>query len=803
MGSSLGDLGLDIRTGFRQLRRAPGVAAAAVLTLAIGIGATTAVFSFVAAVLAVSQPVDDMERRVALWSHNRGETETKRAVSPGDFLDWRERATTLDDVVATRSRSFNLSGAGLPLRVGGNEVSVGYLEFFRWMPAAGRTFVDEDARPGAPRVAILSEKFWRTQLASATGLVGRTIRLDEEPVTVIGILPPHPAGDGIYVPLRLDEARGERSARSLFVWAHLKDGRTIERARSEMEAIGRALENEHPGTNRGWTVNTRPLQEEFVGSQARLAFGMLFAMAVAVLLVGCVNIANLLLARGVARQGEIAVRMAMGAAGWRLVRQLFVESAVMAGLGGLASLLVARAVLDVLVGSFPIDSPWVASGGLNARMLAVTSAAALLATVAAGLMPALAARRTSLLASLHASGRGSGVGSHRRLTRTLVGAQVALAVMLLVIAGLMNRTIIALERLEPGFDVGQLLTARVSLPERMAAPAAARWFAAAIDRASALPGVTVAAAASRLPFAGGRFNPNRGLAIEGQEAAPDQATFAVDYIVTPGYFSALRLPIRQGRDFGPGDGEGAPLVAVVSETLAKRYWAGRSPVGARLRQGDEPPGVWRTVIGVVGDVRNDDADQPPLPYVYLPLAQQPARAMSLVVRTAGDPEASASSLRQAIAAFDPDQPLFEMRSMQAILDADLRGSVVLIQVLNAFAATALGLAGLGIWGVVSQLVVQRTREIGLRVALGATTAQVLAMTARLGLTQVVLGLAAGLAMGLGAARLLRSVLFQVSATDPLSLAIACGLLLLVAIAALAGPAIRAARVDAAVVLRQE
>jgi predicted permease len=374
--------------------------------------------------------------------------------------------------------------------------------------------------------------------------------------------------------------------------------------------------------------------------------------------------------------------------------------------------------------------------------------------------------------------------------------------MLLLVAGLFNRTIIALERLEPGFDVAHLLTARVALPERMTPAESARWFAAAIDRVGALPGVSVAAAASRLPFAGGRFNPNRGLVIEGQPVAAEQATFAVDYVVTHGYFSALKLPIREGRDFGPGDGEGAPLAAVVSETLAKRYWAGRSPVGARLRQGDEPPGVWRTVIGVVGDVRNDDADQPPLPYLYLPLPQQPLRAMSLVLRTAADPDASAPSLRQAIAAFDPDQPLFEIRSMQAILDADLRGSVVLIQVLNAFAATALGLAGIGIWGVVSQLIAQRTREIGVRVALGATTFQVLAMTARLGLPQVVLGLAAGVALGLGVAQLLRSVLFQVTPGDPLTLITTCAVLLVVAAAALAAPARKAARIDPVVALRE-
>ena len=661
----MGSIWLDVRSGFGQLRRAPLVATAAVLTLAVGIGVTTAVFSFVAAVLDASTPVHDMDRRVALWSRNIGESESKRATSPGDFLDWRARATTVDSVVAVRTRAFNLSGSGLPVRVEAREVSSGYLEFFRKAPTTGRLFTEDDARPGAPRVVILTDRFWRTQMASQPDLVGTTVRLDGEPTMVIGILPPDPIDDGILVPLHLQDVADERAARSLFVWARLEDGVALEQARAELEAIGRVLELEHPDTNRGWTVNTRPLQEEFVGPQARLVFGLMFAMAVAVLLVGCVNIANLLMARGVARQAEITIRMAIGASRWRLVRQLLVECAVIAGLGGAASLAVGRAVLGVLVGSFAVDSPWVASAGLNPRMLIVTSVTTMVATLAAGLLPALAARRASLLSGLHTGGRTM-VGSGRQAARVLVGAQVALAVILLMMAGLLTRTIGALQRLDPGFDVTHLLTAQVALPARATDAEVLGWFAGAIARASPLPGVTAVAAASRVPFAGSRFNPNRGLIVEGQGPQEvGEAAFAVDYVVTPGYFAALKLPVVEGRDFAPGDGPGAPLVAVVSQTLARQRWEGRSPLGARLRQGDEPAGTWRTVVGVVADVRNDDADQPPLPYLYLPLAQKPTRELSLVVRTAGDPESAAPALRQAIAAFDPNQPLFDVRSMQA------------------------------------------------------------------------------------------------------------------------------------------
>lgn len=799
----MSDLFLDVKTGVRQMRRAPGVSIAAVLTLAVGIGATTAVVSLVAAVMSVSRSVPDLERRVALWSHNRGEAETKRAVSPGDFLDWRRRATSVDQMVAIRERSFNLSATALPVRVAGSEVSPDYLAFFQLTPTAGRSLTDDDARPGAPRVAILSESFWRTQLGAPENLVGQTVRIDGEPTTVIGTLPRSPFG-GIFVPLRLETLATDRSNRSLFVWARLKPGVEIGAARAEMESIGQTLEREHPETNRGWTINTRPLEEEFVGPQARLALALLVGMALAVLLIGCTNIANLLLARGVARRGEIAVRMALGAGAWRIARQLFVECAILAAAGAAGSLLAGRWIVALLVSILPLESPWLEGGWVNLRVLAVTAIGALVATLAAGLMPALVARRTSLASGLHAAGRTGTAGSRGRLTRVLVASQVTLALVLLIVAGLLNRSLAAVQRLEAGFDVGHLLTARVALPAATSNGSAARWFAGAIERAGAIPGVVGAAGTSRLPFAGSRFNPNRGLVVEGRvDSRPDESAFAIDYVVTPAYFETMKLPLREGREFTQADGAGAPHVAVVSETLAKRYWAGRSPLGARLRQGDEPPGVWRTVVGVAGDVRNDDADQPPLPYLYVPLAQQPQRTMSIVVRTSGEPDALADTLRRTMAELDPDQPLFDVQSMAAILDADLRQTVVLIQILNGLAVFALGLAALGIWGVVSQLLAERTREIGVRVALGATASQVVALVARLGLVPVALGLVFGLTAGLGVARVLRSLLFQVTPADPLTLLGTCVLLALAAAAALVEPIRRALRLDPVQALRME
>jgi putative ABC transport system permease protein len=381
---------------------------------------------------------------------------------------------------------------------------------------------------------------------------------------------------------------------------------------------------------------------------------------------------------------------------------------------------------------------------------------------------------------------------------------VALAVALSVVAGLATRTLIALEQLEPGFEIDNALTASVTLPEAMPPEAVRRWMEEALSRARRLPGVISAGATSRLPFAGGRWNPNRGLEIEGQ--APtlnEESRFAVDYVITPGLLESLGVPLREGRLFADGDGTDAPLVAIVNETMARRFWATRSPLGARLRRGDDPPGQWRTVVGVAGDIRNDDADQPPLPYVYLPLPQETRRTMTFTLRTASDPGGFAPALRSSLTEFDPNQPLYDVRTMREVWEEDLRGSRILIQVMGALALVALGFAGLGIWGVAAQSVGQRTREIGVRMALGATAPGVGAMIAAQTAWPLIAGLAVGLLSGLGLGRVMRSILFQVTPTDPLTVAGTLTALTLVAVVATIGPAIRAARLDPVSALRAE
>jgi predicted permease len=787
----------------RQIRHAPGISFAAIVTLAVGIGATTAVVSFVTGVMSASAPAPDMERLVALWSHNRGEAETKGLVSPADYLEWRTRARSFAVMAAWRSAAFNISGAGTPVRAAAQLVTPEYFDLFGWSPLIGRGFTPEDAAPGAPRVVVLSHAYWQTRLGGGPDILNRTLKLDGEPATVVGILPRMPSVTGLFVPLALATERDQRRSRSLFVFARLQPGITVVAARREMAEVGAVLEREFAATNQGWTVNTRPLQEEFIGPQARTVFALLIAAVVVVLIIGCVNVANLLLARAVARRGELALRLALGAGTRRLIRQLLAECALLAGLGGLLSLLVSRWTLDVLRSLGDVDSPWLAGNGLNFRLLGLTAVVSAATALLAGVMPAFAARRMAPAAGLQGTSRSHVLG-RRPLTRMLIGVQVASAVAMLVVAGLAARTLAALEDRELGFQIDNVLTASVTLADTVSPTAAGQWIERALREVHRLPGVVSAGATSRLPFAGSRWNPNRGIEIDGQATAQGAEGFwAIDYVITPGLLESLRVPIIEGRGFTAADGADAPPVVVVNQTMARRYWPDRSPLGARLRHGDEMAGQWRIVIGVAGDIRSDDADQATPPYLYLPFAQQPQRTMTFTARTSADPVEIAPALRAAFASLDPDQALYDVRSMRAVFESDLQGSRLLIQVMSALAVIAIGLAGLGVWGVAAQSVGQRTREIGVRVALGATATQVVTMIARQGLVPIGLGLIAGLAGGLGLGQLMRSVLFEVSPTDPVTIAATVGVLLGVGAAATIGPALRAARLDPLTALRDD
>ena len=798
----------DLRYGVRTLLTSPGFAAIAVVTLALGIGATSVVFSFVTAVLTAAAPVEDMDRLAAVWLHNRTQGETKSVVSPEAFVEWRRRQRSFDLFGAMRDGAINLSGSDEPVRVRAGHMTADLFPILGLRPAFGRAFTPAEERPGAPRVAVLSHRLWRERFGGDRAVLGREIQLDGRPATIVGVLPENEVARELVVPLTIDPAQPLHTEKALIVMGRLRPGVSLEQARAEMAAIGEQLERERPESHRGWGVNTRPLQEEFVGPQARVVFALLAAAAAAVLLIGCANIANLLLARGISRAREVAVRTALGASRARLVRQMLAESLVLALAGTGAGLLVAHWGLRALRAAFALDQAFMDRAVVDARVIGFAAAASVIATLCFGLLPALQSARPDVNLALRDGARATGGVRTRRLRAALVSAEVAMAVLFLVVSLLFMRTLTALQRIEPGFDTANLLTLRVSLPEVRYATddSVASFFGRVVERARSTRGVVSAGAGLRVPAAGSRWNPNRSVVIEGRPVVDGETLFAADLTVTPGYLETLRIPLRAGRALRAGDAAGAPLAVVVSEMMVRRYFGGDTAraLGARIRLGDEPSrDAWRTIVGVTGDVRNDDIDAPPLPMVYVPLAQRASREMTIVMRTAGDPLAHAADGRAAVADVDPDQPVYEIKSMAQILDEDLRQSVVLIGILGVFAAVALVLAALGIYGVVAHAVAQRTREIGVRMALGAALGDVVRLVARQGLTPVAIGLAFGAAAGVAVSQLMTSVLYGVTPTDPVTYAAVAGILAIVSLVACIAPAMRAARIDPLLAIRSE
>ncbi len=799
----------DLRFAIRTLRRAPGFTLVAILTLALGIGATAIMFSWMLVIVTAANPAPDMDRLAAVWSHNRTQGEAKNVVSPHDFVEWRRRQRSFDRFAAFRTGAVNFSGADRPVRVSALFATADFFEVLKRTPILGRPLRPEEELPGAPLVAILSERFWRERFGGREDVLGRTVSIDGRTATIVGVLPPDDFSEQVALPLTIDQASPAYFERSLFVFTRLKPGVSLEQARADMAGIGRQLEGERPDTHRGWAVNTTPLSEEFIGPQARVIFALMIGAAFAVLLIGCANIANLLLARGISRARELAVRAALGASRLRLVRQMLAESLILAIGGGAAALLVAHWGMAALRASFDVGNASMERVALNGPVLAFAACAALFSTMVFGALPAWQSARSASSDDLREGARSTGGGGRTgRLRASLVVAEVTLAVLFLIVAVLSMRSLAAVQRIEPGFDTTNLLTMRISLPEaRYGSDAAvAAFFTRAVEGVRVGRGVLSAGAAARMPATGSRWNPNRSLVIEGRPAPAGETRFAADLTVMPGYLETLRFPVRVGRALRDGDGGNAPLVVVVSDTTVRRYFNGNAEkaIGARIRLGDEPePGAWRTIVGVVGDVRNDDIDAPPLPMVYVPLLQRASREMTIVMRTAGDPLAHVEEARAAVADVDAAQPIYEVKSMDQILEEDLRQSVIIIGIIGIFGLVALVLAALGIYGVVAHAVARRTHEIGVRMALGAAIGDVIRLVAWHGFVPVAIGLALGLAGGLAVSQVMRGILYGVTPGDPATYATVVAALAAVAILACAAPARRATRVDPITAIRAE
>ncbi|MCI0487985.1 MAG: ABC transporter permease [Blastocatellia bacterium] len=800
----------DLVYGGRMLLRNPGFTIVAVLTLALGLGANTAVFSFVNTLLLRPEGIRDQDSLVMLWSLNPARNRDGYPSSAADFADWREQNQSFEGLAALSGTMRNLTGAGEPLRVSSYRVSSNFFSILGASPALGRTFLPEEEQPGNNHVAVLSYALWQRQFGGDPNIIGQPIKLDRESYTVIGVMSAdlrYPAGGEIWEPLVLDLESADRGGRTLVVIGRLKPGVTLAQAQSEMTAVAGRIERQFPETNAGWGVDLRSFRGQLIGDDLKPVLTLFFLATGFILLLACVNVANLQLVRTAARRREIAIRAALGASRLRLVRQLLTESLVLCMLGGGGGVLFSLWGLDMLRARFSGVLPPLEDVGLDGKVLGFSLALSLFTVLLFGLVPALRTSRPDLHESLKESSRGSvSAWRGRGSRRLLMVSQTALATMLLIVSGLLIRTLVAFQSVEPGFDAENLLTMRVSLPEAgYTEQQAGTFYAQALERLTLTPGVVAAGAINRLPLAGSRRNPNRNMEIEGRPS-PDtnDIPWARDLIASPNYFNALGLPLLRGRGFTDQDSVGTQKVAVISETAARRYWADEDPVGQRIKlAGTDYENEWISIIGIVGDVRNDDVDAPPLPQVYLPHAQHPQREMALVVRTESEPMAMVAATRNAIWAVDPDQPVFHIASMEQMFFEDIAGPHMVVELFTLFAVIALLLAAAGIYGVLSGVVSQRTQEIGIRMALGAGKRDILKLVIGQGLAMILIGVSLGLIGSLAIGRLISNFLYGVSATDPLTFIGVSLLLTTVALVACYVPARRATRVDPMVALRYE
>jgi predicted permease len=804
-------LAQDAKYAVRQLRHGPGFTAVAVLTLALGIGATSAIFSLVWAVVLKPLPYVEGDRTVAVLSAWRGAV---GGVSTGNFGDWRARARSFSHLSAEGYTSFNLSDdVNSPERAVGARVTRGWFDIFRVRPVVGRTFtVDEDV-PGANRVVILSQGLWKRRFGGDPAILGRSIRLSGESYRVTGILPadfdPTMTGAQLWVPLALTpEQLAFHDEHFLRVYGLLRPGVSRAQAQSEMVEIARQLEREFPRDNKERGARVLPLQEYLLGDAGQKMW-LLLGSVLLVLVIACVNVGNLLLSRGTGRARELAVRAALGAGSARIVRQLLTESLVLGLAGGAAGLLVAAFLVKVLIAASPPDVPRLAEATLDGTVLAFTALVALGSSFLFGLAPSIKAARRDLHGTLQHGASAARAGGGRDRTRAaLVILEVALASTLLVGAGLLVRTALFLTTVDPGFRPDGLLTARLTLPPGPygSPEAASGAFRRAVEVLQDSPGIAAAAAVTQAPLGpGGSSN---GLLPEGKPFAPENIVLSMLRVTTPGYLKAMGIPLLKGRFIDDTDVPGSERVMVVSETLARLAFPGQDPIGKRIVCCEDTPDgkpIFKTVVGVVGDVRWRGPAEEGGPEFYLPIAQAPAlswkwnqRSMTLVARSAGGTAAAAvPALRAAVAQVDPTVPLYDVASMEERLHEATATSRFLMRLLAALGLFGLLLAAVGVYGVVAYGVAQRTREIGVRMALGATTGQVLALTARGGLRPVALGLVTGLLLSVAASRALGSVLRGVSATDPLTFACVACVLLLASLVAVYLPSRRAARVDPA------
>ncbi len=809
----LADLGQDIRYGLRILRKNPAFTAIAVIALALGIGANSAIFSVVNAILLKPLPYKNPAQLVMIWEEATHLGFPKDTPPPANFLDWRQQGSLFEGMAATSYRSFNLTGVGEPERLDGRRVSANLFDLLGVQPIIGRAFVAEEDKPGS-KVVLLNESLWKSRFGGEPSVIGRVLNLNGEPYTVIGVLPHRvrlPAQgnwhDQVWVPLAFSaEEAANRGSHYLEVIARMKPGVTLPEAQAEMDTIAARLAKQYPDFNARRGAVVKPLHEEIVGNMKSALLILLGAVAF-VLLIACANVANLLLARAAVRQKEIALRLALGANRARLIKQLVVESILLSLLGAAVGLGLAYYGLDVLTRFIPNDVAHADTIAIDGKVLLFTLAVAVVTGLIFGLAPASQASHFNLNETLKEGGRDSAGGARgKRLRSALVIAEVATSFILLIGAGLLINSFFHLRNLDPGFRADHLLTLNVDLSEVRYPDTQHRvaFFEEAKRRMQALPGVQSVAVAGNLPFT---YNgDSMSIAVQGIPDPPiDQWPDVIFRTVGPEYFATMGIPLVRGRDFNDQDSLDTIRAVVISEKTAKHYWPGEDPIGKHLKPGATNSDIpWFTVIGVVKDVRQNDFIAPPKMQMYFSYRQvKDLVANALILRTSVDPLSLATSARNTIWAVDKNQPVANIDSMEQIVAGALSRQRFSTLLLTIFAGLALVLAAVGIYGVMSYSVAQQTREIGVRIALGAGRGDVLKMTVRQALKLVGVGLICGLIVAFVLTRVMGSLLFGISATDPTTFISIALIQLAVALLASYIPALRATQVDPVIALRAQ
>jgi putative ABC transport system permease protein len=804
----------DIRYGLRMLRKSPSVTAVAVITLALGIGANTAVFSVVNAVLLHPLPYRDANELVVVWEQNAARGWFHNIVSAANFLDWRKQNHAFADMAAFDGKSYSLSGAGTAIAITGEQVSSNFFSLLGVRPALGRGFLPEDDTPGKSHTAVLSDGLWKRAFGADPQILGKQVTLNGEIFTVIGVAPPH-----FYFPpwetsaevwtAGLDLSLPDRVWHEHECIARLRPGVALSQAQGEMEGISARLQAQYPEV-KGWSAEVVGIHDQVVGNTRPVLF-ILLATVVIVLLIACANLANLQLSRVTSRQKEMAIRTALGAGRFRLVRQLLTESLLLAIAGGAGGLVLARLGLQSLVALAPQDTPGLEFVSLDFRVLAFTLGVSLLTGIAFGVLPGFNASKVAPVDPLKESARGTSGGTRgNHLRRCLVVSELALAVILLISAGLLIRSFQHLQRASLGFDPHDVVTMRINLeggPYAEPQPEIT-FFENLIRNVSALPGVSSVAALDDggLPPDGGN---GMDFLIDGRPIPPEnERPDAIHRVISRDYFRVLHVPLERGRYFSDADNQNSPPVVIINERLARDYWPGRDPVGQRIRflhKLDSSQPRWFTVVGVVSNIKNRGLYQEASPEVYLSYLQPPAFYMPrvLLVRGVVDPLVQVSAIRNQVARLDNTLPVTDEATMDSVVaDASSQNRFPMV-LLGLFAGLALALAAVGTYGVLSYGVAQRTQELGIRMALGACPSDLLRMVLRQGVVVALIGVTIGLIGATSVTRFLSALLFGVRPLDWVTFTIAPACLLAVAIVASYVPACRAARVDPVVVLRSE